>query len=93
MAIDFTKVDDINRHRYRFWYMFPNGQVVENTLAVPAGQMPEATDTLARAAWAESLRLMVGQRAPQDGGRFTNGMARAAAEQASFVVLRPGERG
>lgn len=92
--IDYTKINDITRHRYRFWFMFPWGDMIENVFAVPGQALPEAADELARAAWAESLRHMVGKRIPANPNkRFVESMAAEAAVKGDFVVLRPGEEG
>ncbi|XAI95333.1 hypothetical protein [Nostoc phage Nsp-JY18] len=92
--IDYTRINDISRHRYRFWFMFPWGDMIENVFAVPGSVLPERADELARAAWAESLRLFVGKPIPaMPRKRFVESMAAEAAVKGDFVVLRPGEEG
>jgi hypothetical protein len=90
--IDFTQVQKIENHRYRFWFTFPNDAVIRNQFAVPGYVPPEDAAKLAQAAWAESLRSIVGTRPPPEMkiGKFSNTMARSAAEGAHWTVARPG---
>lgn len=94
MSIDYTKIKDPTRHRYRFCFLFPWGDMIENVFAVPGTVETARADELARAAWAESLHRMVGTRIPaRPDKRFAESMAAEAAVKGSFVVLRPGEVG
>jgi len=100
--IDYTKTNDITRHRYRFWCTFPNGEVLRNELAVPGSIPAKDADVMAQLAWIESVRGMIGRRLPRPeqpvvrhgslvNARITAGMADHAAQNASYSVARPGE--
>lgn len=90
--MDFTKIDDVGRHRYRFYFMFPWGDVIENVFAVPGYLSASEADQQARQAWAMSLHEIVGTSLPANRNKlFSESMAAHAAVEGSFVVMRPGE--
>lgn len=94
--MDFTKTNDISRHRYKFWYIFPNGETVRNEFAVPRQASDHEADNLAMIAWATALYAMVGRRVETGRanglGRLQKGMADAAITGGNYIVARPGER-
>lgn len=101
--IDYTKINDITRHRYKFWCMFPNGETIRNEFAVPGEIAAKEADLLAQLAWAESLLALEGRRIPQKEAsllrhgslidrRLTRGMIDHAIQNGHYTVARPGEQ-
>lgn len=90
----------LDNHRYRFWHLFPWGDMVETSFAMTGRLSPEDADRLACLYWAHGLERAVadGQRLPdsmQAGTfvvrRMSDDLARHIIQNSNYEVLRPGE--
>lgn len=90
----------IATHRYRFWYLFPTGDMIENHFTVPGTMDAAAADQLAAMYWLASLEKGIKTALPTpDDVRKLQGVskvltmpvAREIANGSSFEVIRPGE--
>lgn len=90
---------NVKHHRYRFWFLFPTGDMIENHFIIPGKLDNRDADTLATAYWVRSIEEKIGRLPTPDGLRTYPGvgkvldatLARTIINGASFEVMRPGE--
>lgn len=86
-------------HRYRFWCLFPSGDIIELSLVLPGRLLPGDADALACVQWAHAVMNTVDgaklpasfQDTPFAARRMTETMARHIINTSSYEVKRPGE--
>lgn len=87
-------------HRYRFYYLFPTGDLVENFFILPANLSNAQADELASLYWVRSWEQAIAKGYPTPNGvRKLAGvgkvvdlnLARQIVNGSSFEVTRPGE--
>lgn len=93
-------VDPLHTHRYRFYYLFPTGDMIENFFVLPGKLDNKQADELANLYWVRSFEHSIAKHQPTPNGiRSLPGvgktmdlaLARTIVNGSNFEVLRPGE--
>ena len=101
IGLDSETLDPIQTHRYRFYYLFPTGDMIENHFILPRHLSNEQADDLASLYWVRSFEQAIAKGAPTPNGiRKLAGvgkvmdlaLARQIVNGSNFEVLRPGEK-
>ena len=101
IGLDSETLDMIQTHRYRFYYLFPTGDMIENHFILPRQLSNEQADDLASLYWVRSFEQAIAKGAPTPNGiRKLAGvgkvmdlaLARQIVNGSNFEVIRPGEK-
>lgn len=100
IGLDGKDVNPIHTHRYRFFYLFPTGDMIENRFVLDGKLENKQADELANLYWVRSFEQAIAKHQPTPNGirklagvgkTMTLELARTIVNGSSFEVIRPGE--